>query len=85
MEEGEEVGDGRAEVSSATGVGGQRHSCLTVTEHTFASLKVCSLKGRMHGIYCNVCKTLRTAWHRVSIDVSFLLPRPHFEGYFTSF
>ena len=79
------MGDGRAEGSSATGDGGQCHSRLTVTEHKFASLKVCSLMGRMQGIYCNVCKTLRTAWHRVSTDVSFLLPRPHFEGYFTSF
>ena len=51
------MGDGGAEGSAATGDGGQRHSCLTAMEHTPTSLKVCSLKAGVQGIYCDVCKT----------------------------
>ena len=45
VEEGEERGDGRTEGSSARDRGQDAvHSCLTLTERTFASLKVHSLK-----------------------------------------
>ena len=46
MEEGEEVGDGRAEASSAIGEEDklQFHSCLTLIECTFLFFKVCNLK-----------------------------------------
>lgn len=45
-EELEEVGDGSTERSSAIGEEGklQFHSCLTLTECVFASLKVCNSK-----------------------------------------
>ena len=47
MEEGEEVGDGRAEGLSAIGDGGQFHSCLTLMKCMFTSLKVHNLKVHM--------------------------------------